>query len=258
MSERAQYIPGTFSWVDLTTTDQEAAKRFYSALFGWEATDLPIGNGAFYSMMKLGGKDVAAISPQPQQQREAGVSPTWNSYITVRNADETLQCVSALGGSVHSPAFDVMDAGRMAVAQDPHGVFFLLWEPKEHIGAQLVNAPGAFSWNELASPDFEASKHFYSELFGWTTEPFEGTGQPYFVIKNGETGNGGMRSPQPDEPPNWSVYFGVEELDQGLEKVSALGGKVLAGPIDIGVGKIGVVQDPQGAVFVLYAGVFGP
>ena len=84
MSDRTSYTPGTFSWADLTTTDQEGAKAFYTALFGWEVTDNPVGDGVHYSMAQLGGKDVAAISPQPEQQRDAGVPPVWNSYITVR------------------------------------------------------------------------------------------------------------------------------------------------------------------------------
>ena len=63
MGERTQYTPGTFSWADLTTTDQDAAKAFYGGLFGWEAEDMPIGDGVYYSMQRVDGKDVAAIPP---------------------------------------------------------------------------------------------------------------------------------------------------------------------------------------------------
>ncbi|MGZ6313966.1 MAG: VOC family protein, partial [Candidatus Limnocylindrales bacterium] len=167
MGDRERYAPGTFSWTDLTTTDQDAAKEFYSALFGWEAIDNPVGNGIVYSTMTLDGKNVAAISPQPQQQRDAGVPPTWNSYVTVQSADDALARARELGATVHADAFDVLDVGRMGVVQDPQGAYFLVWEPKSHIGASLVNVPGALSWNELASPDPEASAGFYGALFGW-------------------------------------------------------------------------------------------
>jgi len=259
MGERSQYAPGTFSWADVTTTDQDAAKAFYGELFGWEAEDLPVGEGVSYSMMRLGGKDVAAISPQPQQQRDAGVPPVWNSYVTVESADAAAERAKELGATVHAPAFDVMEAGRMAVIQDPQGAFFMAWQPRENIGAGLVNGPGALSWNELASPDLEASRAFYGGLFGWTFDPFESSPDPYFVIKNGEAGNGGIRelSP-PGMPPNWLVYFGTEDIDKALAKVEELGGTKMAGPIDIQIAKIGIVQDPQGAVFALYAGEFGP
>jgi uncharacterized protein len=259
MGERTQYTPGTFSWADLTTTDQEAAKTFYRGLFGWEAEDMPVGDGVYYSMQRVDGKDVAAISPQQQQQRDAGVPPLWNSYISVENADAVADRARELGATVHAPPFDVMEAGRMAVIQDPQGAHFLLWQANRHIGAALVNAPGALSWNELASPDLEGSKEFYSSLFGWTVEPLEGSPQPYLTIKNGEANNGGIRElDSPGPPPHWLVYFAIDDIDQGLAKVEQLGGTKHAGPMDIGIAKIAVVADPQGAIFALYAGQLEP
>jgi predicted enzyme related to lactoylglutathione lyase len=259
MGERTEYTPGTFSWTDLTTTDQEAAKSFYGELFGWEADDLPMGEGSYYSMMRLSGQSVAAISPQPQQLREAGAPPTWNSYITVASADESLERAKHLGATVHSPAFDVFDAGRMGVIQDPSQAFFAVWEPKENIGAGLVNMPGALSWNELATPDMDASAGFYTELFGWSVEPLQGSEMPYTVIKNsdGHT-NGGIRPvTPPGAPPHWLVYFGTDDIEAGSARVSELGGSVLVEPMSIGpAGHISVAQDPQGAVFALYGGRF--
>src|SRR5438876_5148565 len=165
MAERTQYTPGTFCWTDLTTTDQDGAKAFYSGLFGWEAEDLPVGDGLFYSMMRKDGKDVAAIATQPEQQREAGVPPTWNSYVSVEDADPVAERAGQLGANVHAPPFDVMDSGRMAVIQDPQGAFIQVWQPKQHFGAALVNAPGALCWNELQTTDMDGSAAFYRDLF---------------------------------------------------------------------------------------------
>jgi predicted enzyme related to lactoylglutathione lyase len=259
MGERTEYAPGTFCWTDLTTTDQDAAKAFYGELFGWEAVDIPVGDGIVYSMMRIDGKDVAAISPQPQQQRDAGAPPVWNSYVSVESADDVLARAKELGATVHAPAFDVMDAGRMGVVQDPQSAFFLVWQPKDQIGAGLVNAPGTMSWNELASPDVDVAAGFYGELFGWTIEPREGSDQPYFTIKNRDRINGGMRPMMPGEPqPFWLVYFGTEDVEATLAKVEQLGGTTHVGATDIGMGTIGVAQDPQGAAFALYAGLFEP
>jgi predicted enzyme related to lactoylglutathione lyase len=257
MGERTKYAHGVFSWPDLSTTDQDAAKEFYGALFGWVPDDQPVADGVSYSLMKLGGKDVAAISTQPQQQRDAGAPPTWNSYITVDSADDALTRAKELGATVHADAFDVMDVGRMGVVQDPQGAYFLVWEPKNHIGAALVNVPGALCWNELASPDQDASSSFYGDLFGWTTDAMEGAPFPYLVIKSadGRT-NGGIRPQIPPEPPYWLVYFGIEDVEAGVAKVEELGGSKLAGPMPIGPGQIAIVQDPQGAVFALYAGEY--
>jgi uncharacterized protein len=259
MGERTQYTPGTFSWTDLTTTDQDAAKKFYGELFGWQATDYPVPDDGVYSMMSLGGKDVAAISSQPQQQRDAGVPPAWNSYISVESADATLEKAKSLGATIHAPAFDVMEAGRMGVVQDPQGAYFLVWQAKDHIGAGLVNAPGALSWDELATPSMDASARFYSELFGWKIEPVEGSPMPYMTIKNAaDWNNGGMRANMPPEPPHWLVYFGTEDVDASLAKVASGGGRQILGATEIGMGKIAAAADPQGAVFALYAGQYEP
>ncbi len=259
MAERTSYTPGTFCWADLSTTDQPAAKAFYGGLFGWEADDRPVGDGAFYSMMRLDGKNVAAIAPQPSQQREAGVPPLWQSYVSVESAEETAERAKELGADVHAGPFDVMDVGRMAAIRDPQGAFFMVWQPRAHIGAELVNAPGALVWNELGSPDLEASSAFYSGLFGWSIAPFEGSAEPYLAIRNGEANNGGIRPvTPPGAPPNWLVYFGVEDIDAALARVQELGGAKHAGPIDIQMAKIAIVADPQGAIFALYAGALEP
>jgi uncharacterized protein len=256
MAERTKYAPGTFSWTDLSTTDQEGAKQFYGELFGWSADDQPVGDDVVYSMMNIGGKPVAGISPQNEMQRQAGAPPAWNSYVTVESADAAADRAAKLGATVVAPPFDVMDVGRMAVIQDQQGAFFMVWEPKLHIGASIVNAHGALSWNELATTDLDASAEFYNELFGWQADALEGMPFPYRVIQNNGAGNGGMRASGENEPTYWLVYFGTDDIDASLAKATELGGTTLMGPMDIGMGKIGVVTDPQGAVFALFAGDF--
>jgi predicted enzyme related to lactoylglutathione lyase len=258
MGERTQYAPGTFCWTDLTTTDQDGAKAFYGELFGWEVTDTPMGDGAVYSMMSIDGRNVCAISPQPPQQREAGVPPVWNSYVSVKDADATARRASELGADVHAPPFDVFGAGRMAVIQDPQGAFFAIWQPKEHIGAALVNGHGRLSWNELATTDLDGASKFYSELFGWDVSSVDMGGQPYRVAAVEGHGNGGIRPVMPEgTPPHWLVYLGVDNLDAAASKVPELGGNVMVEPMDIGDGnRIAVAQDPQGGIFALYAGRF--
>lgn len=259
MGQRTQYTPGTFSWVDLATTDQDAAKSFYGRLLGWEAEDVPVGDGATYSMMNRDGQVVAAISGQMAAQRDAGVPPAWNNYVTVADADATAARAAELGGTVHAPPFEVMTVGRMAVIQDPQGAYFMIWQPRDHIGASLVNSPGALCWNELASPDLDGSSRFYGELFGWSLNQMEGSPTPYLVIMNGEASNGGIRElAPPGVPPHWLPYFAVADIDAAVATAGELGGTTLFGPDDIGIAKIAVVQDPQGAAFALYAGQLDP
>ena len=259
MGERAAYEPGTFCWTDLSTPEPEAAKEFYCALFGWEAEDMPAGGGGVYTMLRVHGRDVAAISAQPAQQRDAGVPPLWNSYVSVQSADAAAERAAELGGSVHAGPFDVLESGRMAVVQDPQGAYFELWEPRMHLGAALVNAPGALVWNELSSPDPDAAASFYGELFGWRTQEFEGMDERYLTILNGEHANGGLRAlTAPDAPPGWLVYFGIEDIEAAVARAGELGGAALAAPFEIPVAKVAVLADPQGGVFALYDGRLDP
>jgi predicted enzyme related to lactoylglutathione lyase len=260
MGERTSYTPGTFSWTDLSTTDQDGAKAFYGALFGWTADDMPADDqGTTYSMMSVDGRTVAAIAPQPQSVADAGAPPAWNSYVTVESVDAVAARAAELGATVAMPPFDVFDAGRMTGIVDPQGAFVLMWEPKGHIGAALVNAPGAMVWNELATDDVDASKSFYGDLLGWRISPAEQSPTPYWGIENAGHSNGGLReATPPGTPPHWLVYFGVDDLDAAMAKVTELGGTVHAGPIDVQIARIAVVADPQGATFAIYDGQLDP
>jgi predicted enzyme related to lactoylglutathione lyase len=255
MGERTSYPAGTFCWVDLATPDQDGAKAFYGGLLGWEFDDQPVGEGAVYSLATKDGKQVAAISPQPQQQRDAGAPAMWNSYVAVDDADAVAAKAGELGATVHAPPFDVMEVGRMAVIQDPQGAFFEIWQAKSHIGAQLVNAPGALCWNELASTDLKASAKFYGDLFGWEITPLEQMPDDYMVISNKGRSNGGIGVLRAEgQPPQWLVYFAVEGLDAATEEAKELGGSVGMGPVDMGAMRFAITLDPKGTPFALYEG----
>lgn len=254
MGERTSYTPGTFCWTDLTTPDGERAKQFYSALFGWVAEDVPVGEDSFYSLQRLDGRQVAAISPQPQQQREAGVPAAWNSYVAVESADAALARARELGANVHADAFDVFDAGRMGVVQDPQGAYFCVWQAGNHKGAELVNQPGALTWNELYTPDQDASAQFYAGLFGWRIEAMEDAPMPYRMIETAAgTSNGGITT-MLGVPTVWLVYFGTDDIQASCGRAGDLGGQVRHGPVDIGWGQIAVLTDAVGATFALFEG----
>jgi predicted enzyme related to lactoylglutathione lyase len=256
MQEVTKYPVGTFSWVDLATTDAPGAKKFYTELMGWTANDIPIGPDSFYTMLQLEGRDVAALSQMSEEQQSQGMPPMWNSYVSVENADESAEKAAALGGTVMAPPFDVFDSGRMAVIQDPTGAVFSVWQPKSHIGAKLVNIPGTLGWNELVTKDVAQAKSFYSQLFGWESETQDmGNGMEYTTIMNKGRGNGGMiqmTEEWGDAPSHWMVYFSVANCDASIEKAKTLGASVHVPPQDIPeVGRFSMIQDPQGASLTL-------
>lgn len=253
MPEMTQYEPGTFSWADLATTDPESAKRFYAGLFGWAGEDMPAGEGLTYSMMRLDGKDVAALYEMSQDQRSQGTPPHWLSYFTVDDLDSRARRVAGMGGKLLAEPFDVLGIGRMALVHDPTGAVFALWEPKTHIGAGLKHDPGSLTWNELLTKDPEAARSFYGDLFGWDSEDQQMGPATYTVFSKGDEQTAGMMEIDPnwgDVPPNWTVYFAVEDCDAAAEKAEQLGGQVRMPSQDVpGVGRFAAIQDPQGANF---------
>jgi predicted enzyme related to lactoylglutathione lyase len=256
MGERTSHAAGTFSWTDLSTPDPEAAKGFYGGLFGWEAEDLPIpddAGGGVYTMLRLDGKSAAAVSAAREGQMTA-----WLSYITVDDLDAVASRSGELGGTVLAGPFDVMDAGRMAVLQDPTGAVFAVWQPRENIGAEIVNAHGAVTLNQLNTTDPERAQEFYTQLFGWRIEQVQGGEQAYWGIYNGERLNGGMMQLPADmgAPSHWLVYFGIDDIDAAAERIGGSGGTVIVPTMDVPGGQILVAQDAQGAAFGLFAGRF--
>jgi predicted enzyme related to lactoylglutathione lyase len=249
MPERTEYAPGTPSWIDIGT-DVEAAKRFYTGLFGWDAQDAgPVEETGGYGFFLKNGKMVAGYGPQ-----QSPGPPFWSTYVSVSDADETAGKVKANGGQVLMDPMDVMAAGRMAVFQDPTGAFFSVWQPGEHKGAQLVNEPGTLSWNELNTRDVDAAKRFYSAVFGWNCETMEMGPITYTEIKLDGSPTAGMTDMRnvPDEvPPHWLVYFAVDDTDATVKKAKELGGSVLVPPMDIPPGRFAVVADDNGAHFAV-------
>jgi uncharacterized protein len=247
MGTRTEHPPGTFSWVDLTTSDSAGAKAFYGALLGWEFDDNEIPDGGVYSICTVGGESVAAIAPDTDQ-----FPPHWNNYVTVASADDAAARARELGGTVIEEPFDVMEAGRMALLQDPTGAMLCVWQAGASIGATRVNEPGALTWNELHTPDPAKALEFLTGLFGWKTE--EVSQDPlYMMVKVGERTNGGVMAAQEGEPPNWLPYFVVSDRDDALAEAVELGGRELV-RIDMPQGKIAVIADPQGAVLGIWEG----
>jgi predicted enzyme related to lactoylglutathione lyase len=246
MAEKTEYTPGTPSWCDIGT-DVDAAKAFYTSLFGWGTSDLGPDAGG-YGFFTKNDKLVAGFGPQQNPG-----PPFWSTYVSVADADAATKQVEAAGGTTVLPPMDVMTAGRMAVFQDPQGAFISIWQPQEHPGAQVVNEPGAMCWNELQTRDVEGSTRFYTDAFGWDASAQGDEQMRYTEFQvDGQSVAGMMEMPPmvPAEvPPHWLVYFAVDDTDATVSKTQGAGGSMLAPPMDIPVGRFSVLADPQGAAF---------
>lgn len=272
MPERDGYIPGVPCWVDTSQPDPERAVAFYGDLFGWEFDAAVPDSEGTYQMARIRGGTVAAVSSIPE-----GAPPEamWTTYVAVDDADPAVARARDAGGQA-GDAFDVVDAGRMAVVTDPEGAVFCVWQAKANPGAQIVNEHGALNFNNLATRDVDGAGAFYGAVFGWRVLPV-GSGPMWALPGYGdhlEAATPGLREqmeqmgapdgfidvvadihPIPDDdtstPAHWSVTFGVDDVDAVAAKADLLGAEVLSGPVDAPWTRTATVRDPQGATFTI-------
>ncbi len=262
------YQHGLFSWADVSMADPKAGADFYARLFGWDAADQHDPDGNYvYTMFSQDGKSTAGLGPQAPNMATAGLPPVWNSYVSVDSIDDTVAKWTAAGGTVMMPGMDVFDSGRMAIVVDPEGAICALWEAKNHVGAEVFNTPGAMTWNELNTRDAAAAMDFYGAALGWEFEAFGDSEPFYWLIKlpgkkqgdplSQDDMNGGILTMDENwpanTPPYWSVYFQVADTDATLARVTELGGNIVSPAADTPAGRLAVVSDPQGGVFLVIA-----
>lgn len=241
-------------WVDLSTSDTDAARSFYSSLFGWKAEPNPDPQYGGYALAELDGKVVAGIGPAMDPNQPSA----WNAYIGTEDAEATGRAVESAGGKVVAPAFDVGPQGRMAVFQDPAGAHLSVWQPGLMRGADAWDVPGAATWVELAAHGLEREVPFYKQVFGWDTRVSDiGDGRTYTEwLSEGHSIAGGMdvNGMVPDEVPSyWLVYFKVADLDDAFQRAKELGASVVMEPTPFPGGRFAMLHDAQGAHFGLIA-----
>lgn len=254
MSKFEKYAQGTPSYVELMAPDPGAGAAFYSGVFGWDVAEMPLpeeAGGGTYRQGQIDGDTVCGISGQMPGME--GHPAFWGVYLTVDDVDAAAAKVEGAGGKVEAPPFDVMDVGRMAAIQDPTGARVNLWQPGTSIGTERANEPGTPIWNELVTADLPTALAFYGEVVGIGSEASELMGG-YTTITNvnGDVVGGAMVPQMEGIPPHWNVYFNVEDADATGERITELGGAVIAPNFDApGVGRMGFYADPQGAMFAV-------
>jgi uncharacterized protein len=242
---------GTPCWADLGALDTAKAGEFYGDVFGWTVQPGGPETGG-YSVAELDGRGVAGIGPKMGPPE----TPTmWVTYLATSDADATAAKITGAGGQLVVEPMDVTDVGRMAVAVDPAGAVFGVWQARAFPGAQIVNEPGAMVWNEQMSRDFEGSKAFYAAVFGYEYGEPSGEVLSYatFKVDGRDVGGiGALRANVPAEtPPSWRVYFGAADTDASVARAQANGGSVIFAPMDHPYGRMSTVADDQGARFSL-------
>ncbi|MFF4248034.1 VOC family protein [Streptomyces sp. NPDC001822] len=252
MTEAAtRRIPGAPCWVSLIVHGLSATQDFYSQLFGWEFRPGPEQLGPYVRAL-LHGKEVAGIGQLPPDRH---LPIAWTTYLATEDADATAEAIRSCGGTVAVGPIVAGDAGRLALASDPGGAVFGIWQAAEHLGTALAGTPGTPVWNELVTRETASVAKFYQAVFGFEAEAVVSAdfdyqtlhlrGRPVAALHG--VGHGLPR----DRGPHWMTYFQVADADEAAARVAELGGRVLHPPRDTPSGRLATVADPEGAVFTV-------
>ena len=239
---------GTPCWVDYGAADLEATKAFYASVLGWEYAGGQPEFGGYLTVMR-NGRMAGGMGPQ----QDPNDPPRWTTYFAADDAAATAARIKEAGGRVLVEPMQVGPMGTMAIAVDPQGNPFGLWQSGFNTGVQIYNEPGALAWNEAMVGDTAAAKQFYSAVFGFTFEQMSpemaGEGMDYATFSAGANPLGGLGASDPSMPKGWLTCFSVASADEAVATVEAKGGKVTMQPMDTPFGRFAVVEDPWGAPF---------
>lgn len=243
---------GAPCWVDLMTSDTERAQQFYCQLFGWTAEEPAKKFGGYVNFAKDGVRVAGCMA----SERGSGMPDVWSVYLASDDATKTVDAAAANGGRVHVQPMEVGDLGTMAFVGDSGGAGVGVWQPGVHRGFGVLGEPGAPSWFELHTRDYQSAVSFYRTVFGWDTHVLSDTPQfRYTTLRHGESWLAGIMDASdvlPEGvPAHWSVYFGADDTDAALARIVDLGGQVLRDAEDTPYGRLATAADPTGARFKL-------
>lgn len=246
------HVSGMFCWFECGTTDAAAAKDFYTRLFGWSAVDvaMPQDTGGSYTLLQVDGADIAGLYELAGPRFE-GVPSHWMTYVSVTSADESAARAESLGAKIVQAPMDVPGVGRIAIFADPAGASIAVFQAGEHPGTDPDRT--SLGWAELHTPEPEASRAFYTELFDWSAK--EDPSGEYTEWQVAGNSIGGMMAIPPERhgvPPHWLIYAAVDDCDETLAGAAEMGARTIVPAQDVpNVGRFGVIADPTGAAIAV-------
>jgi len=248
---------GTPIWYELMSRDPLAARRFYGAVVGWQIDEaVPAGSTMDYRMIGTGEALVGGVFTLTDEMCRQGAAPCWMMYIGVDDVDATVAAISAAGGHVLLPAFDIDHVGRIAMVSDPQGAPFYVMRGASDADSTACDPrrAGHGAWHELHAADGPSAVDFYIAQFGWGKARAVDMGPMglYQLFTCGEIDLGGIMTDPRQPRPAWLVYFRVDGIERAAARIVEAGGQVIHGPMEVpGGGWIVNGIDPEGAMFAL-------
>jgi predicted enzyme related to lactoylglutathione lyase len=249
VSQPSSTLPGKFVWHNLITPDAEAAREFYSAVFGWELETMA---GGAYTTVSRGGRALGGIVDASKQENPPR-SSVWLAGVSVPNVDDMVsQAVGAGAKQIMAPT-DISDVGRIAVIIDPDGAVLQLIDSKDGDPPDTPALENTWLWHEMISDDPAASAEFYRSLLGYEVTALGAEDPSYQLLsRDGVPRAGIFENPFEDTRPAWVPYIRVENPSALLPKVEANGGRVIIQPSEkLRAGTVALILDPSGAPIAL-------
>jgi predicted enzyme related to lactoylglutathione lyase len=250
-------LHGTPIWYELMSKDPVTARRFYQAVVGWQIDESPpAGSTMDYRMISAGDGLVGGVFRLTDAMVQQGAAPCWMMYIGVEDVDACVAAISAAGGAVPMPAFDLPNVGRIAMVADPQGAPFYVMRGASDETSTVCDPqrPGHGAWHELHAADGTEATAFYTAQFGWERSGAVDMGPMglYQLFNIGERNLGGIMTDTRFPRPAWLVYFRVDGIEGAAGRIVEAGGQVIHGPMEVpGGGWIVNGIDPEGAMFAL-------
>lgn len=251
--------PGMPLWVDLATTDVDAAQEFYGGLFGWSFEQVADGYDG-YLIAKRDGMPVAGLARIPEG------APLWGLSLYMPDvADAHDKAVTAGAESVLPPTDNGEARGEMAVIIDPAGAAVGLKRPADEHALFAAGEPGTPVWHELlVGKNWAETAKFYHELAGWDirqvggdtadAEIAAGSAEPteprYAVGEYEGAALVGLwdTAALDGSPSMWTLTMGVANMTAAIASVTELGGAVVREPWASEFGLMATITDPAGAL----------
>jgi predicted enzyme related to lactoylglutathione lyase len=252
MPTRDETPHGSPCWIDLSTSDPDASRAFYTELFGWTTTE-PNADFGGYANFASDGALVGGSMPNDPSQ---GAPDGWSLYLATDDIEKSVETATSNGAQVIVPAMQLADLGSMAVVSDPTGAMIGMWQAGTHKGMGVLAEPNAPGWFELFTRDHPGAVAFYRDVFGWDIHMVGDSEEFRYATKGqDEAAEAGIMDagsfPPDGVPAHWSVYFKVADADAAIAKAVSLGGSVVVPAEDTPYGRLATLTDVTGAQFKL-------
>ncbi|MFB6674729.1 VOC family protein [Streptomyces sp. NPDC056390] len=227
-----EFAEGAPCWADAALPDVESGKRFYGDLFGWTFDEGAGAEYGYYTQAYSHGRNVAALAPDRDGRTPTG----WTVYFKARDAETVASAVRDCGGHLLVEPLSIGPFGTMALAADPEGTVFGLWQAGTHTGFETQGEPGTFRRIELHARDRTTVAPFYAS-----------------VLRQGAA-DLGISAATGNAPGRFLVHFAVTDCEATADAATRLGGRVKEEPFDTPHGRVAVLTDNQGAAFAVHQG----